>query len=393
MNICFICHEYPEGPHGGIGTMTHLLAEGLAALDHHIKVIGIYDHNYPSPDKETKRGVEIIRLRADTKSNISVFKAFWTLGQIVRKWIKENAVNIIECPDSYGLISVLPKFKAPLLLRAHGNNTYFSSILDIPIKKKTMFYEWNLYRRAYGYCAVSAFTANRMRSLYKIKQPISIIYNGLEIHDNIEQQNNTEESYKQIESIQNPIIFSGTLTQKKGIYELVKAVVSILETGIKMTLIVNGKDTINHSTGLSVKQELLQIIPQTFQKNFIFNGHITRDELLSQYKHSKVAVFPSFAEAFAMAPMEAMLAGIPTIYSDACSGSELITDKINGLLINPKSIESIVNAIKYMLYNPEEAKIMGERGRESIIRNFSKEIMICKTLEFYENIRSSHKNR
>lgn len=392
MNICFICHEYPEGPHGGIGTMTHLLAEGLAALDHHIKVIGVYDHNYPSPDQETKGGVEVIRLRADTKNNISVFKAFWTLGQIVRKWIKENAVDIIECPDSYGLISVLPKFKVPLLLRAHGNNTYFSSILNIPIKKKTLFYEWNLYRRAYGYCAVSAFTANRMRSIYKIKQPISIIYNGLEIHDNFEQPN-TEGNYKQLKSIHNPIIFSGTLTQKKGIYELVKAVVAILETGINTTLIVNGKDTINHSTGLSVKQELLQIIPEAFQKNIIFNGHITRDELLDQYKLSKVAVFPSFAEAFAMAPMEAMLVGVPTIYSDTCSGSELIADKINGLLINPKSIESIVSSIKYMINNPDEAKIMGEKGRESIIRNFSKEIMISKTLEFYENIRSSYKNR
>jgi len=392
MNICFICNEYPEGPHGGIGTMTQLLAEGLVANNQAVKVIGVYHHGYSSPDFETKKGVEIYRLRADIKNSFSVFTAFWKLWQIVSKWVKEKKIDLVECPDSYGLISVLPTFGVPLVLRAHGNNTYFSSILNIPLKKKTLFYEWNLYRRANRYCAVSEFTANKMSAIYKIKQPISVIYNGLEINS-LESQSLTSEGYNSLASIQNPIIFSGTLTPKKGIYELVKAMVSLLEEGLDATLIINGKDTVKLATGLSVKQELMEIIPDALHNNFIFNGHVTREEILNQYKYAKAAVFPSFAEAFALAPMEAMLTGLPTIYSDTCSGPELISDKNDGLLINPESIESISSAIKYILKHPDEAMIMGQKGRNKIIRNFSKETMTIQTLQFYNNVRTSNKNK
>jgi len=392
MNICFICNEYPEGPHGGIGTVTQLLAEGLTAFNHNVKIIGVYNYTYPSPDHETNKGIEITRLRANTKSSFSVFKTFWKLNKIVRKWSQDNEIDIIEAPDSYGLLSIFPKFDVPFILRAHGNNTYFSSILNLPIKKKTRFYEWNLYRKASGYCAVSAFTAKKMKALYNIKQPISIIYNGLEINNNAQTTIAQTTNCEQLLSIQNPIIFSGTLTSKKGIYELVKSVIHILESGVDTTLIINGKDTINTLTGLSVKEELMKMIPESFKQKFIFNGHITRTEILCQYKYGKAAVFPSFAEAFALAPMEAMLTGIPTIFSNTCSGAELITDKTDGLIINPLSVDSIIAAITFILANPLGAKIIGEKGRERIINNFSKEIMTQKTLQFYENIRASYKN-
>jgi len=391
MNICFICNEYPEGPHGGIGTVTQLLAEGLIAYNHKVKIIGVYNYNYPSPDHEKNKEIEITRLRANTKNSFSVFKAFWRLNKIVRKWSRDKEIDIIECPDSYGLLSVLPKFDVPFILRAHGNNTYFSSILNLPIKKKTLFYEWNLYRKASGYCAVSAFTANKMKALYNIKHPISIIYNGLEINNNVQISTLQTANCDKLLSIQNPIIFSGTLTSKKGIYELVKSIIHILESGVDTTLIINGKDTINTLTGLSVKEELLKMIPESFTQKFIFNGHISRAELLCQYKYGKAAVFPSFAEAFALAPMEAMLTGIPTIFSNTCSGAELITNKTDGLIINPFTLDSIIEAITFILANPIEARRIGEKGRQRIINNFSKEIMTQNTLQFYENIRANYK--
>lgn len=34
MNICFICDEYPPGLHGGIGTMTQVLARALTQAGH-----------------------------------------------------------------------------------------------------------------------------------------------------------------------------------------------------------------------------------------------------------------------------------------------------------------------------------------------------------------------
>jgi hypothetical protein len=49
LELCFICSEYPPGPHGGIGTMTQVLARALVARGHGVRVIGVYQRDYPGP--------------------------------------------------------------------------------------------------------------------------------------------------------------------------------------------------------------------------------------------------------------------------------------------------------------------------------------------------------
>lgn len=386
MNICFVCNEYPEGPHGGVGTMTQLLAEELTLRNHSVKVIGVYDLSYPSPEFEVRNGVEITRIKVNYKNKIAVLLGNRRIAGKIRYWIKIDMVDIIESPDSYGLFSLFASFKRPLVLRANGNNTYFSTILKSPLKRNTLFYERNLYKKAFGYCAVSAFTANLMKQLYDIADTITVIYNAVEIQND---EFTIPEKCSEILKILNPVVFSGTLTPKKGIYELIKAVLLLLNRGVEVTLIVNGKDSINYKTGHSVKSELVGLIPEEYNKNFIFNGHVTRNELICHYKYSKAAIFPSFAEAFAFAPMEAMATGIPTIYSRKGSGEELINDKEDGLLIDPSSEESIAQAIVYLLDNPEKSTQIGINGKAKIELHFSKETMTTKTLKFYNQIISS----
>jgi glycosyltransferase involved in cell wall biosynthesis len=381
MNICYVCNEYPEGPHGGVGTMTQLLAEELTSRNNSVKIIGIYDLEYPSAIYEVKNGVEITRIKVNYKNKFAIIWGNWVMARKIRSWIKKGLIDIIECPDSYGLFSLFAPYKKPLVLRANGNNTYFSSILKTPLKKNTIFYERNLYKKASGYCAVSAFTANKMRLLFNINDPITVIYNAVEIQKG---ELNTTDKYTEILKLPNPIVFSGTLTPKKGIYELVGAVIILLKKGIEVTLIINGKDAVNVKTGKSVKSELLDLIPHDLINNFIFNGHVTRNELFCQYKYAKAAIYPSYAEAFALAPMEAMSLGVPTIFSRECSGEELINDKVDGLLIDPSSQVSIAQAIEYLLQNEVRANQIGQKGKEKIELYFSKETMTTNTLAFYK---------
>jgi glycosyltransferase involved in cell wall biosynthesis len=386
MNICFVCNEYPEGPHGGVGTMTQLLAEELTLRKNSVKVIGVYDLGYPSAKYEIKNGVEITRIKVNYKSKLAVLWGNWMISKRIRYWIKNDLIDIIECPDSYGLFSLFAWFRTPLVLRANGNNTYFGSILENPIKRNTSFYERNLYKKSSGYSAVSFFTADKIQRLFQINDPITVIHNGIEIPDKHEGEICLTANESNLSDLPNSLVFAGTLTPKKGIYELVKAVIIILKKKMEVTLIINGKDTVNIRTGRSVKGELQELIPPIFLNNFIFNGHVTRNELFCQYNYAKAAIFPSYAEAFALAPMESMAIGIPTIFSKECSGGELITDKEDGLLIDPYSEESIAQSIEYLLENLDRAHEIGQRGKEKIKRCFSKETMASKTLAFYEQI-------
>ena len=50
----------------------------------------------------------------------------------------------------------------------------------------------------------------------------------------------------------------------------------------------------------------------------------------------------------------------------------------SGLLFPPKNIEALTQALLYMLEHPEEARRMGVKAREEILRKYSFEITAPK---------------
>ncbi len=58
MKICFICGEYPPGPHGGIGTFVQVLARALVAAGHEVRVLGAYGTAYHAANEEVDQGVQ-----------------------------------------------------------------------------------------------------------------------------------------------------------------------------------------------------------------------------------------------------------------------------------------------------------------------------------------------
>lgn len=84
-------------------------------------------------------------------------------------------------------------------------------------------------------------------------------------------------------------------------------------------------------------------------KSIHFHGHVERAELVAALQRAGLDVFPSSAEAFALAPLEAMAYGCPTIYSQRGSGPELIENGRDGLLIEPDQPHEIAGAIVRVL--------------------------------------------
>jgi glycosyltransferase involved in cell wall biosynthesis len=107
-----------------------------------------------------------------------------------------------------------------------------------------------------------------------------------------------------------------------------------------------------------------------------------------------VAVFPSRAEAFAMAPLEAMASGCPTIYSQRGSGPELLEHGCQGLLVDPDDPEEIAEAILRLQADPSFAQRLGDEGRAHVRERFSIEKLTAENIIYYErcirDFRSEH---
>jgi glycogen synthase len=373
MRICFICPEYPPGPHGGIGSFTQLTARELVRLGHEVRVIGVYNKSYEALNYEVDQGVKVWRLHA-LKGKFGWIRVWIKQYLIIKKWINNKEIDLIEAPDSRGWYAFWGNLDVPLVLRSHGSNTYFAYLANAKINKFTKLLEKLSYNKANYYISVSKYTASITNKIFNNKKNFKIIYNGIELMPHFVRDQN--------ETVNNKIIFSGTLVEKKGIIYLIEAMNLIYDKGIECSLEVYGKDA-PFKDYPSMKEYLItnKINPKIKDK-ILFKGHVSRNQLLDEYQRSTVAVFPSLSEAFAYAPLEAMACGCPTVYSINGSGKELIEHGIDGLLIEPQKPESIANAILMILSNKDFAQKLSINALRKI-NNYSIEHTVLQTCNYY----------
>ena len=83
-----------------------------------------------------------------------------------------------------------------------------------------------------------------------------------------------------------------------------------------------------------------------------------------------VFVFPSLFEGLPLAPIEAMLKGLPCIVTSIEPVKELFADGETGLMVPPGSAEEFAVAMKRLHNEPELRKRLGARGRGKAVDNF-----------------------
>jgi glycosyltransferase involved in cell wall biosynthesis len=373
MKICFICAEYPPGPHGGIGTMTQMLGRSLTKLGHDVRVIGVYPRSYPAPNFEVDEGVRIWRLRDHPMSGSWMFSRRRLFKQ-VQKWVLAGDVEVVEVPDYQGWAAGWGKLNAPVIGRLHGSVTYFAAELGKPIDRLSFWLERASVRRFDYICSVCQYTSQKTQQVFKLSRfkPHAILYNPVE----------TVPESSSVTRSENRVVFSGTLTGKKGIVSLIKAWPTVVNSYPNAELHIFGKDG-RTEEGQSM-QEFLSACLNGTSASVRFHGHVSREKLFDALCTARAAVFPSYAEAFAIAPLEAMACGCPTIYSRQGSGPEVMEDGRDGLLIDPHQPRQIADAILNILSNPILARQIGDAGRNRIREQCSIHSLVKQNAEFYQ---------
>jgi glycosyltransferase involved in cell wall biosynthesis len=97
-----------------------------------------------------------------------------------------------------------------------------------------------------------------------------------------------------------------------------------------------------------------------------FAGYIPPDELNKWYSRSRVFVLPSTdpaLETFGIVLLEAMAAGRPVITTEIAGMAEDIRSYDTGFVIPTCEPIALAGAIRNVLMDPEQAELMGARGR------------------------------
>lgn len=80
-----------------------------------------------------------------------------------------------------------------------------------------------------------------------------------------------------------------------------------------------------------------------------------------------------------------MACGKPVVYSGAGEGAEIVRRARAGLVVPPEDPEALAEAIRYILRHPDQAREMGENGRQFVEQHFSWRRLVQDWLSQMEN--------
>ena len=391
MNILYLCDEYPPCQHGGIGTVTQNLARTLVEKGHKVVVAGFYPYYRKATKSENDKGVKVYRFFYGSKFQlqfskrkfsgrfINIERQFNNYIDCLKKIIQENEIDIIESPDfveafrySGPRMIQFPDFGIPFLIKLHGSYTYFNFIENKRSKFSKLFKkEKLLLDNASGVIAMSKFVKNKIKSLFNYDKKVCLIYNGIDC--------NLSAIYNANQTC-NTVVFAGSLEEKKGVFSLIKAWREIVSTIPSARLLIYGRGS-NKTIKL-----LNDLIIMMAIKTIELKGFVLKEDLPGIYASASCAIFPSYAETFGMAPIEAMAVGCPTIFTKRTSGPEIIDHGVNGLLVDPDNIQEIASAVISMLANRNQAIEMGKKGVKKVRDNFDIKLIAEKHIDYYNGL-------
>ena len=99
------------------------------------------------------------------------------------------------------------------------------------------------------------------------------------------------------------------------------------------------------------------------------------------YSAADYYVMPSYQEAFAQTPMEAMACGTPVI-TFPCSGARDLINRYNGVICDDFTVDALVNGIKQAM----ERKFNPGTIREDVINRFSYNKIAKQYIDLYKKV-------
>jgi glycosyltransferase involved in cell wall biosynthesis len=178
------------------------------------------------------------------------------------------------------------------------------------------------------------------------------------------------------------LIYIGGLTQIRGIKEIVQSLKFInSKYPVKLKLI--GKfDKKNFEKEIKNIEE---------SEKIEFLGKRPLEECFLHLKMADIGLIcfwpePNHIEAVPNKLFEYMTAGLPIIASNFPLWEKIVEKNNLGITVNPLNPREIARAIEYLIEHREEAKKMGENGREAVLEKYNWENESKKLLEVYKKL-------
>ena len=190
-----------------------------------------------------------------------------------------------------------------------------------------------------------------------------LLENGIE-HDLFQRQRTPAVARKELGFHPDRLLIgaAGRLSPEKGFDLLIRAVDRLLKDGLEVQLKIVGEGVEFDSL-----QKLVQELHQEDRIELL--GY--RSDLKQLYEAFDIYALSSFREGLPNVLLEAMAMRVPVVATAVNGVPRLVQHQENGLLIPPGSVESLYEALKQLIENPQLRNRYAFAGRETIEKRYS----------------------
>lgn len=361
-----------------------LLKGQLSYLNKYFEVVGISSQGLELAEIEKQEGIKTYPIKMERKiSPVSDIASIIKMIILLKK-LKPYIIHSIT--PKAGLLSMIAGYFAGIPIRMHTftglifpSRKGFMHLLLKNMDRLTCAFATHIIPEGEG-------VKHDLISYSVTRKPLKVIGNGNVNGINIEYFSNEAINEEiliqtrmtwQITPDNFVYIFAGRLVKDKGINELVAAFNNINKqySHTKLLLVGDYEHRLDplYSQTLDLIKNHLNIIHVGFQS-----------DIRSFLAVSNVLVFPSYREGFPNVPMQAGAMGLPCIVTDINGCNEIIKHNVNGIIIPPKKVPVIENAMLELLVDNEKYKYLAKNARPLIIERYEEQTVWQLIKEEYD---------
>ncbi len=153
------------------------------------------------------------------------------------------------------------------------------------------------------------------------------------------------------------LVFAGTVAPHKGLHRLLP-ILGRLRSTFDLHLDVAGSLASDAGYVTRLRRE---VAARGLDRAFTFHGELGREPLMELLRQSQVFVMPSDREAYPLAALEALAAGLPTLVTAAGGAAELVGD--GGACLDPDDVGAWEGAIANFARDRHHRAVVARRAR------------------------------